>query len=471
MDLKDMNVEKFIDDFRLAFGNVELPVAFWYSDEPRAPLEKTAGCYVKYIKPAREGGVVSFSEENIKCPGGKFLAGFAKAPDHLPNFISTKEKYKETPALVEEFIEIHEKLTAPAKYLNFASLDKVDSFVFLEGIIFFAKPDVLSGLVSWIMCDTNVPDAVCVPFNAGCGSMVGEVTRENQKGGHRTFLGLFDPSVRMKVEAEVLSLAVPMSRFKELFSTFNQSCLQGTHTWLEIKDRINNIDNIKNDINFKQITDTESREFWQSIATYYDAFPKSERQPLPKVIERVYSKKSLLFAVVNNNNVIAIAFLCDFADISFMLLDYMAVDADFRNKNVGGLFFEFLKNKSKASGKHLVIEVEHFEYGDNPPERRKRIDFYLRCGALIMKNTPYKLHAFDNSEPVEMLLMIARCDGTEFFNSDEIETLIARIFTDVYEKEPNDILLKEILEKLPRRIELTANYLEAAEYDSDGICN
>ena len=34
-------------------------------------------------------------------------------------------------------------------YLNFARMDKVENFDNLEGILFLATPDMLSGLATW----------------------------------------------------------------------------------------------------------------------------------------------------------------------------------------------------------------------------------------------------------------------------------------------------------------------------------
>ena len=49
-------------------------------------------------------------------------------------------------------------------------------------------------------------------FGSGCSSIVTQATLENRKGGKRTFIGFFDPSVRPYFEAEKLSYTRPMSR-------------------------------------------------------------------------------------------------------------------------------------------------------------------------------------------------------------------------------------------------------------------
>jgi len=68
-----MNKNHFIENFRKAFGNYELPIAIWYSEKPVAIEDKTRGCFIKYLKPARDGNIVSLSLETISYPGAKTI--------------------------------------------------------------------------------------------------------------------------------------------------------------------------------------------------------------------------------------------------------------------------------------------------------------------------------------------------------------------------------------------------------------
>ena len=234
-----MDKKKFIEQFIHAFGNVELPIVFWYSAEPAAEPQKTRGCFIKYLKPAREGGIVSLDAETISCMGGKTYTGFIEAPSFIPDFVSGKERYKETPEQVSDFIHDLNIPKASEPYINFASIGYVDDLQKAEGIAFFATPDVLSGLVSWTLFDTMDPNAVSVPFGSGCSSLISQTIVENRKNGKRSFLGLFDPSVRPAVESNILCLTIPMSRFNEMYQTMDESCLQGTHAWKKVRERIN----------------------------------------------------------------------------------------------------------------------------------------------------------------------------------------------------------------------------------------
>lgn len=235
-----MNVQSFIQNFREAFGEkAELPIVFWYSDKPEGETEKINGCFFKGIKAVREGAIISLNAENIGCGGGKFYTGFTEMPERVPMFVSLKERYKKTPEMVIDFIQQVGVPRTEMEYLHFARIDKVENLDEAEGVMFIANPDVLSGLTTWAYYDNNADDGVVSLFGSGCSNVVTQVALENRKGGRRTFIGFFDPSVRPYFEADKLSYTIPMSRFKEMCLTMRESCLFDTHAWGKIKERIN----------------------------------------------------------------------------------------------------------------------------------------------------------------------------------------------------------------------------------------
>lgn len=141
--------------------------------------------------------------------------------------------------MVINYIEQLQVQRTEKAYLHFARIDKLASFDHVEGLLFLATPDILSGLTTWAFYDTNAFDTVATPFGSGCSSVVTLTVLENQKDGKRCFLGFFDPSVRPHFEANLLSFTIPMSRFKEMYHTMRESCLFDTHAWGKIKERIN----------------------------------------------------------------------------------------------------------------------------------------------------------------------------------------------------------------------------------------
>lgn len=234
-----MEIKTFVANYREAFGETaELPIVFWYSDTPESQTEKINGCFFKNMKKVRDGHIISLNADVIGCGGGKFYTGFTDMPEHVPTFVSLKEKYKQTPEMVTEFIERLGVPRATKNYLHFAPIDKVDTFDLIEGILFFATPDMLSGLTTWACFDNNSEDAVTSQFGSGCSTVVTQTILENRKGGRRTFVGFFDPSVRPYFEPDVLSYTIPMSRFREMYQTMRSSCLFDTHAWGKIRERM-----------------------------------------------------------------------------------------------------------------------------------------------------------------------------------------------------------------------------------------
>ena len=234
-----MELREFIQSFREAFGeNAQLPLLFRYSDTPVADTSKIGGCFFKGLQTAREGAPVALSAEVIGCGGGKLYTGFSDMPERVPNFVSITEKYKRTPEMVADYVKRLEMPRATKPYLNFVRIDKAETLDGYEGVMFYATPDMLSGLCGWAFYDSNEPDVVVAQFGSGCSTVVSMTVVENARRGQRCFLGLFDPSVRPWVGKNELSFTVPMSRFTEMMGTMRECFLFGSHAWERVKARM-----------------------------------------------------------------------------------------------------------------------------------------------------------------------------------------------------------------------------------------
>ncbi|MCH3970549.1 MAG: DUF169 domain-containing protein [Prevotella sp.] len=237
-----MESSEFVSEFRAAFGAIpSLPMAFYYSDKPVAETVKRGGCIFKFFPKVFLGNTVSLNAETIGCGGGKFYTGFVDLPDCIPDFVSVKEKYKDSPEKVCRFINQIGVEKAHGKYLNFQRVDRMGHLDNIEGLIFFATPDVLSGLCSWAFFDRDEPDTVSTLFGSGCSSIISTIVNENRKNGYRCFLGLFDPSVRPWVDEDVLSFAIPKCRLDVMMRTLPHTCLSGTSAWNKVRKRINGV--------------------------------------------------------------------------------------------------------------------------------------------------------------------------------------------------------------------------------------
>lgn len=237
-----MDTKSFVEEYRKAFGEAApLPLIFYYSDSPTAETEKVPGCLLKYLHQAADGTPVCLSTDNITCGGGKFYTGFTPMPDYVPIFVSQKEKYKESPELISEYLQTNGPLPAGKRYLNFIRADRTESLDMMEGMLFIASPDVISGLCAWAFYDRNDADTVSLVFGSGCSSAISNTIRENRKDGYRCFVGLTDPSARIWFNENELSFAIPASRFRTMAGTMSKCCLNDTAGWGRIRERINKV--------------------------------------------------------------------------------------------------------------------------------------------------------------------------------------------------------------------------------------
>ena len=158
--------------------------------------------------------------------------------ERIPMFVSETERYKQTPEQVKEYIRNLNISLVKKPYLNFIRMDQLATLDEMEGILFFATPDMLSGLCSWAFYDNNAYDAVCTKFASGCCSIVTFAVQENQKQGRSCFIGMLDHSARPLVPANELTFVIPINRFQEMSETMEHSALF-RKAYSIVKKRIN----------------------------------------------------------------------------------------------------------------------------------------------------------------------------------------------------------------------------------------
>lgn len=193
----------------------------------------------------RQGHPFVYAANTPGCPGGKRYTGFTqKLRPHFEYFLSCGipgqlegERYKKTPELVQEHLKHHPPFAAPGKYLVFKRWDRFSAEEEPLAVVFFAPPDVLSGLFTLANFDTPHPDGVIAPMGAGCASLIDYPGAEARSDHPRCVLGLFDVSARPSVPAGVLTFAVPMARFAEMVGNMDESFLI-TGSWQQVKDRL-----------------------------------------------------------------------------------------------------------------------------------------------------------------------------------------------------------------------------------------
>ena len=234
-----MTPQEFILKFRGAFGEVApLPIAFWYDNKAVNAESRVPRCMIGAIRKVCNGSTLTLTPENVQCGGGGLYTAFRPMPERVPMFVSETEHYKQSPEQVRAYVECLEIEPTEKPCLNFVRVDQLTSWDGVEAVVFFATPDMLSGLCTWAFYDNDADDAVVTKFASGCAAVVSFATTENRKGSRRCFLGMFDPSARPLVPKDELTFAVPMSRFKKMLTTMPDSALY-QKAFSVVKRRIN----------------------------------------------------------------------------------------------------------------------------------------------------------------------------------------------------------------------------------------
>ncbi len=219
-------IQKFLQSYREAFGTAApLPIAFGYSYTAAAEERKVPRCMIGAIRKVCNGEALTLTKNNVLCGGGSLYTAFAPMPERVPLFVSETEHYKQTPGQVRDYIQRLDISLTEKPYLNFVRMDQLTTLDDVDGILFFATPDILSGLCAWAFYDNNADDAVSTRFGSGCSSIVTFALQENKKEGRSCFIGLLDPSARPLVPANELTFVIPIHRFHEMMATMEQSAL------------------------------------------------------------------------------------------------------------------------------------------------------------------------------------------------------------------------------------------------------
>jgi uncharacterized protein (DUF169 family) len=241
--------EEFLKLWKKYFGNSELPVIFYYAHNngmaDKAASVKGHSCIVCELSKVRKGKSLYFNSDSLGCGGAKRYLGYSeKMRPNFEYFLSCGipgemegERYVRTPEMVKEIQKSQKTLAINGKNIIFKRWDKLTKEDQPEVVIFFARPDVLSGLFTLANYDQTEPNVTFAPFGAGCGSIIHYPYLEITKERPRAVIGMFDPSARPCVPSNVLTYAVPMVKFIKMISHMEESFLI-TDTWKKVKSRI-----------------------------------------------------------------------------------------------------------------------------------------------------------------------------------------------------------------------------------------
>ena len=203
-------------------------------------------CVMGHIWRARKKGATAyFSAEQFGCPGGAFWMGFNKPQtETIINYVSTGipnwtpgERYCDSPDALRRIFEYVDPRPAPHKYCVVKPVGKFSDDEAPELIVFFTRPESLSGLHQLAAFVTNDPEVVVSPWGAGCGNVVAWPLHYLSKGQNRAVIGGWDPSARKFFKTDELSFTVPYKMFLDMLDRFKDSFLM-TKAWATVQKKI-----------------------------------------------------------------------------------------------------------------------------------------------------------------------------------------------------------------------------------------
>jgi uncharacterized protein (DUF169 family) len=244
-DLRD----RFIPLWQKYFPGEELPVTFEFRKESasvqKVPPPDGWRCIICQMGRARNGTPQVFSSRSVTCRGGLMYTGYSgERPQNFRNFLSSGipgamegERYKQTPEIVDAWEKLIPPFDSQGKDLVVTRWDQLTGSDNPEVVIFFVRPEVMSGLFTLANFDQGDPNGVICPMGAGCSSTIYYPWLEQQKENPRVVMGMLDPSARPCVPLDVMTIAFPMKRFKKMVGYMEESFLI-TKSWETVKKKI-----------------------------------------------------------------------------------------------------------------------------------------------------------------------------------------------------------------------------------------
>ncbi|MCX6304986.1 MAG: DUF169 domain-containing protein [Bacteroidetes bacterium] len=247
MDITFRNT--FLEKWAKYFADSDLPIAFYYAEDPgdvsRANLPTEHSCIVCELALVRKGRPLAWNVQSLGCGGARRYLGYTeKMRPNFEYFLShgipgemEGERYIQTPEMVKELMSGLSCIPAKGKYIVFKRFDQLTPDDNPDAVIFFAKPDVLSGLFTLANFDQPDGNGVISPFGSGCGAIVYQPLLQNDQENPKAILGMFDVSARPCVPKDALSFSIPMKKFVTMVGNMDESFLV-TETWNTVKKRL-----------------------------------------------------------------------------------------------------------------------------------------------------------------------------------------------------------------------------------------
>jgi GNAT superfamily N-acetyltransferase len=138
---------------------------------------------------------------------------------------------------------------------------------------------------------------------------------------------------------------------------------------------------------------------WKKASYIYDQAFRGKGAKSEKIIRNMFKKNICSLHIgIKNSKVITMALIGRLEGTKTLLIDYLAVFEDYRNRGIGQLLLNYIKDWAIENGRFesIIIEVE----SKNSQENWKRIHFWEKCGFTL---TDYVHHYIWVPEPYQAM--------------------------------------------------------------------
>ena len=257
-------------EFLKALGLLEEPLGMFYTDrEPAdgfapnpghlptieeegrnevdfAAIAENFACVIGKIWLARKKqSVAYFDRDRFGCLGGAYFLGYMPKPlETNIHYVSTGipgvlegERYLPSPEATRRFYAAIAPRPAPKRFCVFKPLSRFEKDEQPELVIFFARPETLSGLHQLATFVTDDFNAVQSPFGSGCANIVTWPLKYLHEGEFKAVVGGWDPSDRPYMKPDELTFTVPFPMYRMMLDRWGDSFLTAP-AWEKSKIKI-----------------------------------------------------------------------------------------------------------------------------------------------------------------------------------------------------------------------------------------
>lgn len=147
-------------------------------------------------------------------------------------------------------------------------------------------------------------------------------------------------------------------------------------------------------------------------------FIREEIRDYPDALKVFGNEKYTVYHVVEEGE--AVGFMCVWKLSHFSFLEHFVIFQQYRGKGYGGKAFDILKNERRL----LILECEPPE----SPDKKRRVDFYLRHGMILNDDAYYQPSYRKDGEGCPLKLMSSDKLGS-------FKEVVKELYREVYQVE------------------------------------